>query len=140
MLRSPSWRRRPAPAVLVAVATLVVSRCGGQGNAEADNVLAAVQRFAAATGSDPAQACGMLAPNTLSELEDSEGPCADSLPKQDLPALHGVGPVTVYGKDAMVHLAQDTLFLARFDDGWRITAAGCTAQGNAPYKCKLKGN
>ena len=33
----------------------------------------------------------------------------------------------------------DTVFLLRFPDGWRVSAAGCTPQGEAPYDCEVQG-
>ena len=38
-----------------------------------------------------------------------------------------------------MRLDKDTLFLARFDQGWRVTAAGCTPHGDLPYDCTVKG-
>ena len=37
--------------------------------------------------------------------------------------------------------AQETVFLALFDDGWRVTAAGCTrlAGPAEPYDCDVEG-
>jgi hypothetical protein len=99
---------------------------------------------AAATGfyrslDDPTQACRSLAPGTLEELQSSSGPCEKSLPDQHLPAAARVRSVEVYGKDAMVRLDRDVMFLALFPGGWRVTAAGCQAQGDRPYDCTVQG-
>ncbi|MFE5620542.1 hypothetical protein ACFQ8S_00475 [Streptomyces virginiae] len=32
----------------------------------------------------------------------------------------------VYGRQAMVRLSGDTLFLPQFGKGWKVVAAGCT--------------
>jgi hypothetical protein len=39
---------------------------------------------------------------------------------------------------AIVELDADTVFLARFDAGWRVTAAHCAPRVNAPYDCQIK--
>jgi hypothetical protein len=80
----------------------------------------------------------MLAPATLQELE-ADGRCEQALAARRLPEARSVRTVQTYGKDAIVHLDQDTVFLARFEDGWRVTAAGCTPDGERPYDCAVKG-
>jgi hypothetical protein len=35
-------------------------------------------------------------------------------------------------------LTGDTLFLTRTAAGWKVAAAGCTPQGEAPYLCRLE--
>jgi hypothetical protein len=127
----------------VAAATgcvLVLAGCSGLGNAESGNARAAAQQFSRAVTDDPAAACELLAPRTLEELEDAEGPCEQSLPAQDLGDGADVASVDVYGKDAVVHVGDDTVFLARFADGWRVTAAGCTAVPERPYDCTVEGS
>jgi hypothetical protein len=47
--------------------------------------------------------------------------------------------VDVWGAEAQVKLADDTLFLTQTDDGWRVAAAGCRAQGSdEPYDCQVE--
>lgn len=66
-------------------------------------------------------------------------PCADALLEEDLPAA-GNDPVPeVFGTAAQVRSDGETLFLGRFDDGWRVTAAGCAAAGDRPYECAVQG-
>ena len=68
------------------------------------------------------------------------GPCAQGIKDANLPSAGRVISVDVYGQDAMVRLEHDTLFLARFGSGWRVTAAGCTPQEqDRPFSCELKG-
>ena len=45
----------------------------------------------------------------------------------------------MFGTTAQVRYEGETLFLARFDDTWRVVAAGCTAQRPKPYDCLLQG-
>ena len=103
---------------------------------------AAVGRFGSALASAPAAACALLAPETVREVEDlSDKPCVRALPALDLPAGGAIDRLTVAGHSGEAVLAGDTIFLALFDDGWRVIAAGCTAQGSdpqRPYDCTVK--
>jgi hypothetical protein len=139
--------RRGSPLVVLALlaCSALLTGCSGLGNPEGGNARSAVQRFQQAVQGDPAAACGLLAPRTRKQLEDTEGPCEQALPEQDLPeqdagAGSGVTSVDVYGKDAIAHVGDDTVFLARFEDGWRVTAAGCTPVPDRPYDCELEGS
>ena len=126
---------------LAAGALLALGGCAGQGSVENAAAADAAERFARDVTADTPSACDLLAPQTRVQLEDSsEMSCAEALPQQDLPAAGSVRRVEVYGKDAVVHLEKDTLFLARFDDGWRVTAAGCTPNGDRPYDCDVEGS
>ena len=118
---------------------LLTAGCTGMGSAEDQNASRTAIRFHGALGPDPTSACGWLAPGTLRELEDTLGPCPGSLGRLHLPAARRVLQVEVFGKDAIVRLDDDVVFLARFSQGWRITAAGCTPVAHRPYDCRLKG-
>lgn len=84
-------------------------------------------------------ACALLAPGTRETLEQDAGPCVTALPRVGLSDPGGVRDVEVYGLDAWVRLEHDTVFLARFDGGWRVTAAGCVPQGpGEPYSCEIE--
>jgi hypothetical protein len=133
------WFRSVAGPVLATALVIAMSGCGRLGSAEDANAAQAAETFDRSL-SDPSRACQLLAPGTLSELQDSFGPCQRSLPKQDLPAATEVVSVDVYGQDAMVRLEGDVVFLARFADGWKVTAAGCRLRSpGRPYTCTLKG-
>lgn len=122
-------------------ALLLLAGCAGQGSAEDAPAAETAERFAQAVSADTATACALLAPQTRVELESEHGPCGRSLSQSDVPDDAGkVREVKVYGKDAVAYLERDTVFLARFDDGWRVTAAGCTPNGDQPYECDVKGN
>ena len=132
---------RPArlPSAVGLAVLLSVAGCAGQGSADDGSAAAAALRFTRDLAASPSEACGLLAPQTLKELEDSQGSCPSSLPGLDLPRAAAVRSTEVYAKDAIVRLDKDTVFLARFDQGWRVTAAGCTPHGDLPYDCTLKG-
>jgi hypothetical protein len=124
-----------------ACALLALTGCAGQGSAEDRPAAEAAEHFTQDVKADPAAACGLLAPQTRVKLEDEQGPCARSLPQSKVPQDAGsVREVKVYGKDAVAYLERDTVFLARFDDGWRVTAAGCTPNGDRPYDCDVEGS
>lgn len=100
----------------------------------------AVRLLTAVGDGDGAAACALLAPDTVSALEQSAGaPCAEAILDEDLPAPAGVRRVDVYGQWARVVLAADTEFLAAFPGGWRVVAAGCQSRGERPYDCVLQG-
>ena len=99
-----------------------------------------VERAAAdfATG-DPAARCALLAPAARANLEH-DGPQACTAAVADVAPSGGqVQHTEVWGDEAQVRLADDTLFLTRTGDGWKVIAAGCTANGDAPYTCSLEG-
>ena len=98
---------------------------------------------AAATFDDPSgdasARCDLLAPATLAAFEkDQKASCADAVGQL---SLHGgaVTSVQVWGGGAQVRMAGDTVFLTETTKGWRVTAAGCTSQGDAPYDCEVEG-
>ena len=138
LLRAP----RPLAALALGVLGIVVlGGCSGQGNAEAGNARTAAVSFSQGVKGATDEACGLLATETRKELEDREGPCASALPAELQSTPGPVKSTEVYGKDAIVRLESDTIFLARFRDGWKVTAAGCSrAQVGRPYDCKVKGD
>ncbi|MEU6880946.1 hypothetical protein [Streptomyces sp. NPDC046712] len=124
-----------------ATAMVVLSGCGAPA-ARQDGASRAGREFeeALATG-DYATACGLLAVESREQLEESEKkPCGEALGSQDLPRGGRVHGVDVYGRQALLHMGEDILFLSQFDGGWKVTAAGCVPEpGDEPYRCALKG-
>jgi hypothetical protein len=118
-------------------AALLVSGCG---SLNADEVEGVAAQFAGAQD-DPATRCELLLPAVVETLvEDEETSCEDAI--GDLQVGSGdVASVEVWGEEAQVRLSDDTLFLSRTAEGWRITAAGCRSQGETlPYKCQVEGS
>ncbi|WP_374772164.1 hypothetical protein OG756_02580 [Streptomyces sp. NBC_01310] len=133
---------RAARAVLCAggVAALL-SGCGASA-ARVDGARAAGERFERALASgDHEAACRLLAPETSGQLEQDAGKaCREALGAEELPTAGAVRTTEVYGRQAMLRLVGDTLFLSQFSGGWKVVAAGCTPQGEQqPYQCVLKG-
>ncbi len=47
--------------------------------------------------------------------------------------------VEIWGGEAQVRLSGDTVFLTETSAGWRVVAAACEAQLEAPYDCEVEG-
>lgn len=100
----------------------------------------AVARFeTAVAGGDGRAGCALLAPATRDALEHRAGtPCPSALPGLRLP--HGEpADAAQWGRQAQARTSTDTLFLTLTDQGWRVTAAGCSPRGDAPYACTVEG-
>jgi hypothetical protein len=116
----------------------LMAGCTGPG---ADQAGQAAVRFAEQASTSPEQACDLLSDQTRKDLERNEqAACGEALGKVDLPSPSAQRSVDVYEQHARVALAGDVMFLARFDDGWKVTAAGCKPQpDDEPYDCELGG-
>jgi hypothetical protein len=90
-------------------------------------------------GGDPEARCDLLAPATVAALEkDASAPCAEAIQQLPLPGGE-VESVEIWGDGAQVALTDDTVFLAETHAGWRVTAAACRPNGEAPYDCEVEG-
>ena len=88
----------------------------------------------------PPAGCWRRAPSRPSRR--TAHPCAQALAEAGLAPAGEGSSVTVAGHSAQVRYADDTVFLARFDDGWRVTAAGCervSSDDAVPYDCVVDG-
>jgi len=104
---------------------------------------AVAQRFLTLAQSDPTAACALLAPLTVQHLQDDGGSCPKGLQDAQPPRAATVSSVTVAINSAQVVMADQAVFLARFDSGWRVTAAGCrreSADDAVPYQCAVEGS
>jgi hypothetical protein len=131
-------RGLPLVALLV-VATGSVSGCGGGQSGDVDAV--ARQFYQALLTRDGAAACAVLAPQTKQELEKSaKQACAGVILREGIHGEGGPRRTDVYGTAARVQLGEDTAFLARFQDGWKVMAAGCRRQPHdQPFDCQVSG-
>ncbi|MFC7486095.1 hypothetical protein ACOCJ7_12650 [Knoellia sp. CPCC 206453] len=141
-------RKRPRmPCLAVcgaALLTLVsLTGCAGRGSVENSAVDDAAGRFISAASTEPAKACDTLAPATLDSIASDDEECATAIADLGVETLRADGPelrAQVYGRDAIVQWEDQTMFLARFDSGWLVTAAGCTPRGkDLPYDCSIEG-
>lgn len=95
---------------------------------------------AAVAAGDHIRACELLAPQTRQQLEqDEQKACPTAFTSQELPKTRGIQGVEAYGRQALVRMTGDTLFLSLFTAGWKVAAAGCTPRPDQPYDCLLKG-
>jgi hypothetical protein len=121
-------------ALLVAAVAVVSAACADVQQPEVERVASAV----ALAGNDTTIRCALLAPAAVAALEhDESAPCVQALGQ--LPLSGGrVVSSAVWGDNAQVRLTDDTLFLTRIDAGWKFVAAGCRAQEDAPYLCRVE--
>lgn len=111
--------------------------CGSSGS---DAQAAAVGFYRAMEGGDSAVACSLLAPQTRHTLEQSEhAECQVALPRVGLPAAGRIGSTERFGLHAVARFDGDTVFLAEYDGGWKVVAAGCTPRHGLPYDCVVEG-
>lgn len=124
---------------MVGAAGLVLTLSGCTPSEQDDAAQAADDFVAAVTDEQAEAACALLAPATVEELEQSSGGrCAETVLEEAVAAGDRV-EVSTFGTMSQVRYSDDVVFLARFDDGWRVVAAGCTARRGAPYSCGIEG-
>jgi hypothetical protein len=124
------WR---LPALVALTAGAVACSSAAQPTVEA-----VAGRFAGAVAQhDSAAACALLTDDARRDTETFGRSCAAQL--AGLPDPGGVQQVEVWSDAAQVRLAGDTVFLLRFPDGWRVSAAGCVVEEDAPYRCEVQG-
>lgn len=119
--------------VALGASTVLLAGCGGLAD---DEVAQVAEDFA---GSDGAGRCELLASGALAALVEEESTaCEDAI--EEVPLGSGkVLTVAVWGEEAQARLSDDTLFLTRTPDGWRITAAACTPRGeDLSYQCQVE--
>lgn len=124
----------------MSVVVLGAAGCGAPA-ARQDAAAAAGAAFEAAIASgDHTRGCELLAPQTRQQLEqDEQTACPIALATQELPTTRGIQKTEAYGRQAMVRMAGDTLFLSLFTAGWKVVAAGCTPRSDQPYDCTVRG-
>jgi hypothetical protein len=141
MVRRRSCTRTPVVGAAVVLGVLVLTGCTSLNPGTEEATTTAQEFHSAIAAGDGATACNLLAPSAVEELEDgTPGACADKLLQLVIPGASGVTESKAYGTNAQVLMDQDTVFLTRSGDTWKVTAAGCTRQGERPYDCEVKGN
>ena len=138
--RRPTTRANFRLGVPAGVALLLLGSCSRlpEITSSAEQVVAEFEK--AVTGQQWEQACGLLAPGTVDEIEqNAKDDCSKALPDEKLPEAGGLRSIQVWGRASQVVLARDSIFLTTVDGKWKITAAGCKNQGGMPYQCSVKG-
>jgi len=130
-------RRMKIGVGMAAVCAVVLAGCASR--SEQDAAKNTAQRFFdAVSRSDTRAACALLTPRTRDELVVAEGrSCARALPTDRLGET--VESADTWSDQALVNTDNGTLFLTEFDSGWLVAAAGCAANGDAPYRCVVGG-
>ena len=126
---------------VVGVAAVGLAGCGA--DVEREEAAAAAGAFTASVAGDPSAACALLAPSTLESVEKDGESCPQALASSGVTAGGEPTSVAVAGHSAQVRYPGDTVFLALFDDGWRVTAAGCRREAPdpaVPYDCTVEGD
>ncbi len=124
--------------MLIAGTVLVLTGCGSTQDGTVRDV--AARFYAAVEARDGTQACRLLSTDTRQELAQSSGsPCPRSVLEEDLPRVTGNGTARVFSTTAQVRYRNETAFLARFQDGWKVMAAGCHPTAEERYDCLVKG-
>jgi len=118
--------------LLLGCAALLLGGCSSSQEADVERV---ATTFADPAG-DPAARCDLLAPSTRAAIEESAA-CTEAI--DELPLDTGeVASVEIWGGDAQVTLAGDTLFLTETSAGWKVIAAACRSQREKPYDCEVE--
>ncbi|MEV5241086.1 hypothetical protein AB0K89_18570 [Streptomyces cinnamoneus] len=127
-------------ALLTVVLLAATTACGVLAERR-DDALATVTGFEQALRTGQKEAlCAALAPGTREEVEQSaKSPCEQAMEDEEIPQAGAVRHVDVYGDQARAVLDHDTVFLAHFPAGWKVTAAGCLPRSGQPYQCTVKG-
>lgn len=127
----------PRLAAVGLVALVAAAGCGSSTDAVDDVVLNFYEALAQGRGAD---ACALLAPETVREVEQSAGQaCEQAIVEEQIPQASELLESRRFGNQAQVRLESDVAFLAEFAAGWRLVAVGCTAREPLPYDCQVKG-
>jgi hypothetical protein len=119
---------------------LLLTACSSQGNAQQDAAAQVAVKFLETQADNPQVACSLLAPQTVEEVERDGAACTEALPQEAAQGGPAFRSVEVYGKDAIARFADDTVFLALFRGGWKVTAANCQEKvKDQPFDCSVKG-
>jgi hypothetical protein len=86
---------------------------------------------------DGQRACDLAVPDAASGLESGDSKCSEEILKLGLKG-GTPGHTELWGDRALVRVGDDTVFLARWGSGWRVTAAGCTERSGRPYECEVE--
>jgi hypothetical protein len=115
------------------MAAVLLVGCSGLEQPEVEHVATAF-----ATG-DPQARCALLTPATAAAVAAADpGGCTAALGRLARSSGQVTG-VSVWGGEAQVRLTDDTLFLTRTENGWKVAAAGCRPNTERPYECRVEG-
>jgi acetyl-CoA acetyltransferase len=119
-------------------ALMLASGCSSTHESEVEQVTE--QLHAALRVEDGAAACTLLSEDAQEELQESGDSCEVAVLEAGLSPDGRVEKVSVYDTSAQVRYDDDVVFLSDFPEGWKVIAAGCTRQADAPYDCSVDGS
>ena len=129
----------PRRLICLALATIALPGCGGQGTDDPEGV--AERFYAAVAGEHGSRACALLSPDLLTEIEDQEKkPCEEAILTLELNGSV-VHHAEAYIETAAVEMdGGDRVFLDETPAGWRIAAVGCRPEPGeeTPQGCEAE--
>jgi hypothetical protein len=131
--RAPGIKRKVGGVLMLGLLSL--TGCGPEGSGAAE---AATSFREEISSGNTAAACSMLGQEAL-EKAGGETDCEEQLESLDLDDSGVPVRTEIYGRNAIVEFENDAVFLTSSGSGWKITGAGCTPQGELPYKCEVGG-
>jgi hypothetical protein len=130
------------PILIVAVSACAAAAGCGASDRESDAAAVAERFHAAIEQRAGGAACEELSEDARGRLEQQERkPCEEAILGLELPRGGTAARTVVYVTTASVSLAEGgTTFLDEFDQGWKVSAAGCVPTApDQPYECELEG-
>lgn len=121
----------------LAAAVLLLAGCGSTHEGEVEQV--AEDLHAAIKAEDGATACELLSEEAQKALQETGDSCQVAVLEAGLSPDGRVEKVSVYDTSGQVRYDDDVVFLADFPEGWKVIAAGCVPQADAPYDCTVDG-
>ena len=123
---------------MIVPVVMMLAGCGGsRTDAATHTVLAFARATAAKQGG---AACALLSPAVADAVaQDAGTSCAAAVLRDGLPRPARIVRAQVFGHQAYVVTADDSVFLSQFPQGWKVIAAGCTPRGEKPYDCLVSG-
>jgi hypothetical protein len=123
-------------------AATVMTTLAGCGAASTGEVRATVAQLRAAVGSkDGVEICALLSDKAREDVTSSTGKPCDQGVIEELSSIPPAADVQVYGVQAIARSGTAATFLARYDDGWRVTSADCRRGERLQlYVCSVEGN
>lgn len=128
--------RRARTGVVSAAVVLATTGCAGRSVGDATSSADAF--YDALAAGDGQSACARLSTTTRIALVESAGkPCSRAVLEESVGRPGEVRDEHAFGTAAQIRYAEDTVFLGRYRDGWRVTAAGCVRRPHRPYDCQI---
>lgn len=120
--------------LLLVIAALLLAGCATDTSAPAR---VAEDFYRALSEGRPDAACLLLAPRTAAKLPDDGESCGQALGELQLSG-GSLQEAVAWGEEAQVRLSEDTLFLHRYAEGWKVKAAGCEPRPDLPFDCEVE--